>query len=285
MKILLSFLLASFHLICFSQQWFPVNATWYYHSIDGTYIRATVEKDTLINDSLSKRITFYTSTDAIISEEYLFESNDTVFRWDRLNSKYMKIYNFGAEIGDTMIWQTSPCYGSMRDNDTELPEIKSIVRKIDTIEVNGFKLPRYITEDYDEWGIGGVTIIKYIGVIENIFYNRGIVVTPEDGVPNNYDGFVTCYISPELKYGNNSLQTASSQKEETCSICITDTELIINTSSQNLNFAIISMKGEVVTKAQLNSSSVNINQLPKGSYAIIVSSIDLKSQSKFLFVK
>lgn len=119
------------------------------------YVHFESVKDTLIEDKTTHKInsTYYRFTgDTVRFEPYfVYEEGDTVYRWSFTESRFLRLFIFNADVGDTLILH--------RPVDDALSGIDSTYRLLvlatDTFNVDGIVLKRYQTEGLDDhrfWG-------------------------------------------------------------------------------------------------------------------------------------
>jgi hypothetical protein len=265
-------------------QWFPIGAEWYYRNDYGSYIHGKVLKDTVVNTLQAKVIQFEYSENGQLTQNVFAERNDTVYFFDQKNKAFVRAYNFGAKIGDTVTWITYPIYGVWADTRVEIPEIKSVVEYIDTLTVSGFKIPRYTTKHLDLYGYGSMTILKYMGGTTNVFYTKEYMCPLEDGHPCYRNGVLTCYIDTLLKFGDNCSPVNDNENY------VHSLNLYPNPSRNNLmlgnvlystisSIVILDSTGKKVHINDNINEELSIEGLMPGVYKINISFIDGTSQS------
>ncbi|OJV28417.1 MAG: hypothetical protein BGO32_06210 [Bacteroidetes bacterium 37-13] len=97
--------------------WCPPGATWIYKQNSQTYdyyIKLAYEKDTVINNVNTKKLIassisfmgiekWQGRSENIIGYEFLAESNDSIFWYDKIMEKFNFLYSFNPQVGDTFI--------------------------------------------------------------------------------------------------------------------------------------------------------------------------------------
>lgn len=97
--------------------WCPPGATWIYKQNSQTYdyyIKLAYEKDTVINNVNTKKLIassisfmgiekWQGRSENIIGYEFLAESNDSIFWYDKISHNFNFIYSFNPHLGDTII--------------------------------------------------------------------------------------------------------------------------------------------------------------------------------------
>ncbi|MEM8525003.1 MAG: T9SS type A sorting domain-containing protein [Bacteroidota bacterium] len=215
----------------YSQQFAPVGSTWTYQTSIGsglpTIFQFRTEKDTVIDDRYCTIITPYLLLEdgtwqlgdksEIVSSS---ENGDTVYV--RIENDFGIIYDFTAEVGDTIVVTDSEFYGFFGG---VLPQ-RRFVYKIDSISsvpFNGDTLlvqySSYLSPPNDtlpEWGFGDQTdigsntpgrIVKGVGSL-----NRAALLGTSSGISflaNGMPDYLNCYEDEEKSYGLGSIDCDS----------------------------------------------------------------------------
>ncbi len=106
--------------------WCPHGATWIYSSHtfgSRLYYTFTYQSDTIINQTTTKKLVVkkveyvgwdndWRRNEEREGEEYLYESNDSIYWFDKLNYNFSFIYSFNPKLGDELIVNNSRirCY-------------------------------------------------------------------------------------------------------------------------------------------------------------------------------
>lgn len=133
--------------------WCPPGATWIYELVAQTarvFNKYTYEKDTVLNNINAKMLKFTVIEYVGIKPwegrmtldrgyEFLAESNDTIFRYDKITHNFNFLYSFNPQVGDTFIVGNSEirCL-----NDSTFPSF-------DTLYVTGTETHEYENRIYN----------------------------------------------------------------------------------------------------------------------------------------
>ena len=104
-----------------NEPWCPPGATWVYRSFSQSsalYYKFQYEKDTILFSTTVKLLSVYeihyigfgenvTRLYNKVGQEYLYESNDSIFWYDQVNNDFSFMYKFNAQIGDFFIIENS----------------------------------------------------------------------------------------------------------------------------------------------------------------------------------
>lgn len=125
----------------------PIGATWYYETIENMrndygYVKLTVEKDTLMEGITARKIsaTHVFGTPTKWNDLFVYQNGDSVFYY--LKNRFRLVFDFGWEIGDTVIIYRSPFISEYTLE--ELPfSAQAVITDKTTETVNGHPLRRW----------------------------------------------------------------------------------------------------------------------------------------------
>lgn len=176
----------------YGQDFGALGTQWYYSEHgngaappNSEYIYYESTKDTVIAGHSTHKIsrTFYRHTGAILTLNpiYVYEQTDTVFIYSFERSKFLSIYIFNGQAGDTltldilepMLWTSDSTY-------------RLLIDTVETKVVDGISLKKYRTLALDDFQFhGGGYFMDKIGGLD-WFFTRPVII-PEAGGP------IRCY--------------------------------------------------------------------------------------------
>ena len=279
----------------FSQMEFaPVGAEWYYAETlnynppQYGYIKLTSLKDSTINNKNVRVIEVLhvenDTTQWLEGYEYIYQSGDTIMYWK--GNDFHILYNFSMQKGDSILQ-----YSEMRNQCSENePYGWNIVDSTFSQEFNGLQLKAYssIPMNNSVWGFD----LYSCEIIGNLRY-----LVPQYDCPDVYDviryGPLRCYSDPVHGVLITSLpkvkcdSTYSYNKPVNISVISktrvfsiypipVHSELTINCSGQeiksdNYEIVIVNIDGKVVKYRDSFSETIDVSDLTKGTYFLIIS--------------
>ena len=150
-----------------AQTFAPVGAEWYYceghaFSDDETFIKATVTKDTVIQNKQSRKIVSDWVCWNVSEIQYVHSSGDSVFLFDPLLNSFKLIYDFGADVGDTI---RIPIV----DWDGSIDSVLVSIEVVSTIEINNIELRhQFVTYLVKDSFSGGIQFYSYSSEVAEI---------------------------------------------------------------------------------------------------------------------
>lgn len=276
--ILLSYLMFS---PIIAQEWAPVDATWHYsyYDWDGKicYTKFVVKKDTIFQDENCKKIIkenkLYCYNRSEI--EYTFMRNDSVFFWDTLSNSFQLIYNFGANVGDSIVY----IYYEPFNPPTNIDTVIMFVDSISSIEINSSTLKEFhVTYNFGDSSFYQSKIIENIGDIFYMFhYNWGAKAVCDGG----YTTGLRCYEDSNIGFyqveGQDSCEHYVSSvneriKSENINIYPNPTTNKLHLQkdkSINMNsITLTNINGKHLKTYPANSTEIDISNLTKGVYLL-----------------
>lgn len=225
-KLSLIIVVLSFTINSHSQGFAPLDSKWTYQSTGSSgwgfpvAYQFRTENDTIIDSKYSTIISLYslyesgdweqtTTKSEIVSSS---ESGDTVFVYFR--DSFHIIYDFTAEVGDTITVTDEPFVGFFYDSNYQqsrfiykIDSIKSVPYGVDTFLTQYVSYLSTLSDTIPEWGFRDITdfssglpgrIVKGIGSLNRI----GILGTSSD-ITYFFDAepsYLTCYEDPNRYY-------------------------------------------------------------------------------------
>jgi hypothetical protein len=246
-----------------AQTYFPEGAKWYYHNGDWQSPAFSYKILECLGDSI-----FNGDTLTNISNDLFKQINKKIYKLNFCDSTYSLLYDFGANVNDTMVIYPDICYNS-----------DSIVIKIDsinTININGNLLDHfYFSQLYSNtWNFGN----NYRNIIEGIgnttwFYPDLSFVDPQAGPLRCYEDTIVGYYNSGLYASCDTTYTVGiNENEIKYGLTILPNPSInnikINAQKEITKVELFDMKGSFIlsTKQQL----VNIADLKRGVYFVKV---------------
>ncbi len=168
----------------FGQVWIDSGAVWHYDYTNvgyGGFYKYEYTEDTIIENQNCQVIAgvnyafSYNQYNELIQlgqtdlgRNYTFVSGDTVFYWNKNESKFFTLFNFGAQIGDTWVVSTDPnnyVVDPSNDNDTSRIEVIDIGTVI--INSNTYRFIKIKPTYGSTYGMEG-TYVERFGNIDSI---------------------------------------------------------------------------------------------------------------------
>lgn len=161
-------------------QWCPPGATWLYKSSSPSssiYFQFIYVKDTLFSNLTVKKLnveaiqiigpskTEFARTAEVVGSEFLYNSNDSVYWYDKINNNFKFIYSFNPQVNDMFIVGNSraKCYSDSTFSKTDTIKVTKLYK--DTI--NNLIFNVYNTDYNRKITLG--TVIKNIGSASALF--------------------------------------------------------------------------------------------------------------------
>lgn len=206
-----------------TKEWAPIGAKWYYNQIewseDGNRFIKNAKlvifhctKDSTIGNYPVKIIEVFERTignnlPILISRDFIYQHDDTIFYYNPYHDKFFVLYNFAAKPGDTIHVHNQPFtpIPSFNAWTAPIPSFSYVVEGYDSIEIDGiYYRKQVVTNDFDNssWAVtytGSVNIIEKIGNLQ-YFYGPPFVspLLPVETLP-----ILRCYDDSMLHYKNS----------------------------------------------------------------------------------
>lgn len=268
----------------------PINATWYYtehfnYSDDVDYIMLKSEKDTVINDTLCRKITkrHQLFDNFRPKDEYIADVNNKVYFYDTIFNQFQILYDFNTQEGD--YWDITIKLNPTNQIDT----IRVKVDSIRNITINDSVLEmRYVTyyrlsHEGDPEKHLKSQIIEKIGDINYMFYWYYLTTDYIDFYAGNHSRGLRCYEDDDFglyhhdqQYDCGYVYVGIDELYEgnLYDIYPNPTNgLLIVTSRDNNNhefcFELLNISGKKLMRRKCDKTSVvDLNQYPQGLYFI-----------------
>lgn len=291
-----------------SQDFAPIGAQWIY-TVEYCFQTPTycgyyylnVEKDTLINDKVCRKINkTYTQIGPFDTDTtfYLYGENRQVFLYEAQNNSFRKLYDFNLNTGDTLsVARLGETPLFFPEPGFSTPAFVVIVDSTSTYEINGLQLKVQHTSplqdstgqllSYHEFSN---RTIEHIGNTDQFFGHPVIRVLA------GFYGYLVCYSeNGQVLYGNPDCIFTSIEKntEFSWNLYPNPSADFLNINlPHNLNSSITAIISDLQGRELLNQNfnghqneiSISINHLASGSYLIHIQQNGKRVGSK-LFVK
>lgn len=297
MKSLLIFSVINLLLLPFidGQKWAPLGAKWYYNqpsSESHNYVSFESVKDTMIQEKSVRVIEIKVNGSIFISREFISENKDSVFYFNTNSNTFHLLYNFAANVGDTIIvhqYKFKPTKGFFQKD--SIPSFKYRIISIDSIQILDRWYKRQIVDKVrdSEWNFGGTNEFPIIENVGSLVYFFGKIIY---AYPEQQPTILRCYNDVEISYQNQTwTQNCDFLPTEISQNLINDFEVYPNpfSGSLNINFndhtgfvEVYDLRGLKVYSSDQKSRLFNIDlsHLVNGIYFVII-----KTDSKIYFKK
>lgn len=203
-------------------EWAPIGAQWYFTEpyttdyLEINYILIESTGDTIINGQVCKVLKLSRNGHELISYEHIAQLGDTILYYNPNTDGFHTLYNFAAQVGDTVHVHTLPFkptdafllpYYMLQDG--VIPYFSYRIVGIDSTEVSGVWLKRqevdFLMND-DRWGFsnitGGVFLMEGIGSL-TYFFGRGNWIGLDESVT-----LLRCYKDGALDFKNQQWESS-----------------------------------------------------------------------------
>jgi hypothetical protein len=250
-------------------EWFPIGAEWYYSrqesSLNKNFFLMSVEGDTTIADRAARiiRSPIYSNSDGLIFVST--EGQDSVFVFSEALEDWILLYDFSAQVGDTIHTFLTPW-------DTSLLEV--VIDSISSIEISGksFDVQYFSTNPRVDWSNQN---IRFLGN-EQFLLPQNLLVIPQ--------GPLRCYSPSQEKI--YSLVPFACDLIPTKNINASNKQIKIYPNPANdflfitgLDIGLISptvniynSNGQLAQSSQLFENRLPIEDLPIGLYFLSINS-------------
>jgi len=279
-SIVLSFSMFFFWNSVVAQEWAPIGAEWdygyqeFYMPSGLFWYHLEVEKDTVINSiSCRKIVQTNTDPDGVVEQNNLFtyEINDSVFYYYSHTDAFHLIYDFVANVGDTL---TLTGY----DNDPDYP-VRVRLDSITNITTNnGVDLKKYYYSDPYNYSLPYKTLVQGIGNLNGVRNIYGVFA---------YEPPITelrCFKSNEIEYSISD-DCDYFGPVGTSNIFRSDIKVFPNPVADYLyisneealgiyNYSLVNINGQLVLQEAIYSDGINMSTVPAGVYILIIKNND-----------
>jgi hypothetical protein len=280
----------------------PVGAKWYY-DMSGmgcnfcSYYTAESIKDTLILDRKARIIKFTLYEENSITDwgtEILYSDSDRVYHFIESKNEFYTLFDFSANIGDTLIIRTDTFYGYLF-----VPgwynDFSGIVYNKSTKNVDGYNLRTLLVHPYGDWNYQGM-IIEGIGDIGSFFGRSFVQALP-------YAVKLRCYFDQYKSYRGphypaslacDEIITGIEEFESNQNVIVYPNPLkekgfvkLPNPAYQNLHYQIIDISGKTIYSGntQAEEFKLPVSQLSKGVYFLSIHSEKISYQTQKFIVQ
>jgi Protein of unknown function (DUF3244). len=150
-----------------AQEFAPKGAEWTYNTYRGIF-RATVDRDTVINGTLSRVVAHTPHVDTFwarlgfplydIADLYVYNNADTVFVYNSLFNKFTPLYVFNVSEGDTVCLPVLPSFTGSFNGTLHDSTFCVIIDSVRNIQYQTTLLKTIYTH---AWDTGGIQHLKY----------------------------------------------------------------------------------------------------------------------------
>jgi hypothetical protein len=269
----------------------PIGAEWYYtepYQKKSNYILMESIGDTIINEQKCRVLRVTRNGYELVSQEYIAQIGDTILYYNSNTNGFNTLYNFAAQVGDTIHVHSQPFQptdGFLSTtyffDDGIIPYFSYRILKIDSIEVSGVWLKQqevdFLTND-DRWGFsnitGGIFLNEGIGSL-TYFFGKGNWIVPEESI-----SLLRCYNDSILEFKNplwassctlvSSVEVTSKQHYRVYPNPTNDIlHVELNNDEQVVQIQIVDDSGRIRVSEQIaQSSHLNISHLKPGYYIL-----------------
>jgi hypothetical protein len=283
------------------------NAVWHYSGPNGgtvppnsEYYRYWVEKDTIYQGQQAKKIErmhFRYAGDSVSWKPlYLFDRNDSVFYYNDHYQRYILLYDFTANVGDTLRFYVPDTAAVQALN---LPDstFRIVVDSIRMQAHGNLMLRGVYSTQLDGMGYNKRSSSSKLSYVEKVGSLDQMLPQYEVAIPE-HDGPLRCYedSSIYIKYTNLSdcdYRIISSLEENTTMsslFTISPNPVsdfaqleVANVSIQSIE--LLDIKGRLVKEFHLNDRRLDFQSVSNGVYFLKVLTLDNESMSKKLIIQ
>ncbi len=289
-----------------NEPWCPPGATWIYKSFCPTcqlYYMFSYEKDTIIHSVSSKKLnvteisfSYLGARRRHVGEELLYESNESIYWFDKVNNKFEFLYSFNVQANDKLVLKNSraACWVDATYPKTDTVIVTQVFD--DTIGNRIFKMYDTSKDKYFQLG----RVINKIGAYGAPFpiINFDLCTLRDTSCINNncadriptiaeyaqfYEGFL-CYKDDirgtlPISYTNEEVcyELFTSVKEKNIEQVSyyfkifpnpSKGEIRIETSIKAVSFQVFDMYGRIIFSNDAVNNVIDISSFSNGTYII-----------------
>tara|TARA_B100000965_G_scaffold405443_1_gene439597 strand:- start:658 stop:1584 length:927 start_codon:yes stop_codon:yes gene_type:complete len=307
MKYLLSLFVAQLFIFSlFSQNLFSDSAVWFYSGTSGGTVPANSEyyvykttKDTLYQGHISKKVSrthFRYSGDSVnLKSEYLYEVNGSIYYFNHHYNRYLLLYNYTAQIGDTLSFylpDTSLVSQLNRPDST----FRIVVDSIKMKNYSGQSLKEFYTTQLDGFGYNNIGTVSGLSYVEKFGSKNGMLPNTEAALLIR-DGSLRCYEDEQIFYNfwgqACDYRIISSLNEEQAQRV--DIEVypnpVKNVMYLNLNekaiksIKLFNSQGKWVKELSVDGNVIDLQNLANGVYFIRLTTFDERTLSRKIILQ
>lgn len=282
------------------------SAVWYYSGPNGgavppnsEYYRYSVEKDTTYKGQQAKKIErmhFRYAGDSISWEPlYLFDRNDSVFYYNDHYQRYILLYDFTANVGDTLKFYVPDTTAVQTLN---LPDstFRIVVDSIRMQAQGSLMLRGVYSTQLDGMGYNKRSSSSKLSYVEKVGSLDRMLPQYEIAIPE-HDGPLRCYEDDSIyiKYTNLStcnyriISSLEENKQMSSLFTVSPNPIndfaqleIANVAIQSIE--LLDIKGRLVKEFHLNDKKLDFQNVSNGIYFLKVRTQDNEEMSKKLVV-
>lgn len=250
-------------------EWFPIGAEWYYSrqesSLNKNFFLMAVEGDTTIADRAARiiRSPIYSNSDGLIFVSA--EGQDSVFVFSEALEDWILLYDFSAQVGDTIHTFLTPW-------DTSLLEV--VIDSISSIEISreSFDVQYFSTNQRVDWSNRN---IRFLGN-EQFLLPQNLLVIPQGPLrcyaPSQEKIYLlvshTCDLVPTMDVDPPGKRIKIYPNPANDFLLIKGLDIGISSYS----VSIFNLYGQLVQTSQLSANRLAIKNLPNGTYILLINS-------------
>lgn len=298
---ILALFLAMYNFSFTQMEWFVDSAEWYYSrpgSVDYWDVkprRMQIVEDTLIAGIKCKKLEF-SEEGAVIGWEYAYESNDSVFYFNRDSQGFFLLYDFNAQAGDTVkVHESQYSHAGYYVTDGVSEKFDYKVNSIRDTMVEGrtIRIQNVSPVYYDcFYGFDG-DIYEGMGHFK-YFFGNPICMDAGGGI---YDLF-RCYIekngfrfqSPTWEYSCDTILPLSiNERDDLTNIDIypnpVKTTLRVDSDVSITSAKILSLQGKVIMSNSVGNKKdfqLELKGVSTGVYFLILENSDIRRALRFI---
>ena len=211
MKLILTYLFSLTFVVSYSQtnNFAPIGARWYYDDYVNScptypncgYFIVESIKDTLVLGQECRLLqeTYFTPYIEIPDTSYIvYEDSGIVYLFN--NGQFHTLYDFNADVEDTIKVFDAPFFGYYSFSDYEFSDFTYIIETVETLTIDGQDLICQTAKSTDSdlgWGFWQCKIYEKIGCLGELLGRPNII-------PLEFGSFLRCYEDGDLSYQNPS---------------------------------------------------------------------------------
>jgi hypothetical protein len=208
-KVLFFFFTMQLSFVYAQKEFAPIGAKWHYNepgfNITGKpdYVLFESIKDTLIKGRKCRKLSIKLNNARLIGNEYIFQSKDSIFYYNKNSNLFSLLYNFSAKVGDTISFSKTKFKAptSFYSTTDSILNFQYKILFIDSIKISNawLKRQKVVAIHNGEWGFPGGMLKEYF-ILEktgslNYFFGVSPYVTPE-----STSTLLRCYNETGLSY-------------------------------------------------------------------------------------
>ncbi len=263
-----------------AQHWARRDASWHYTlaqynmwGVDYSAQLISYEKDTVIQNKNCFKLSF---------DYFVYEENDTAFFWAKEINKFIPVYYFAANIGDTLQFHHSRFYYNFTDS-TYLAVVDSVKNESISGQMTWYYsiLPNQINTVFQsQYG-------PFAHYSEKIGAKSGFVPNIIEAFDLNYYSFCQ-YVDSTTFFGifecNVGVKNTEVLAMQLIPNPVTDKLYVVMDERNMADFSIevLDALGRKIKQIAIFSNEIDVQSLPKGIYFVAVKSAQKSGYKKFI---